>query len=274
MLLGAVPASVDERTVLDNLPGTASGVEAAGVRYEWRPYAFSWRWGVEGDFGHQGWHGLKAEMYDDFIRLGATERAFNGMVRKAEASGMKDYYLYTCVDAPRDGLYDAEWGGIRPVGFYVGGERREPAAQVALKKGINEIVLHYDSFGTARFALRDGKAEIAPETLAEAPLRMKFRGDRALLPFDSRKTADTRARFTFTAAPGLEALEFTVHEKSRATGVPLSQLHLKKNLLLCCITRGNEIKIPRGGDEIQVGDNVIVVTLEHGLHDLRDIVED
>ena len=38
---------------------------------------------------------------------------------------------------------------------------------------------------------------------------MKFRGDRALLPFDSRKTADTRARFTFTAAPGLEALEFT-----------------------------------------------------------------
>ena len=72
----------------------------------------------------------------------------------------------------------------------------------------------------------------------------------------------------------VEALEFTVHEESRATGVPLSRLHLKKNTLLCCITRGNEIKIPRGGDQIQVGDNVIVVTLEHGLHDLRDIVED
>ena len=72
----------------------------------------------------------------------------------------------------------------------------------------------------------------------------------------------------------VEALEFTVHEESQATGVPLSRLHLKKNTLLCCITRGNEIKIPRGGDQIQVGDNVIVVTLEHGLHDLRDIVED
>ena len=71
----------------------------------------------------------------------------------------------------------------------------------------------------------------------------------------------------------VEALEFTVHEKSAATGVPLSQLHLKKNLLLCCITRGDRILIPRGGDQIQVGDNVIVVTLEHGLHDLRDIVE-
>ena len=43
--------------------------------------------------------------------------------------------------------------------------------------------------------------------------------------------------------------------------------------LLCCITRGHQILIPRGGDQIQVGDNVIVVTLEHGLHDLRDIVE-
>ena len=72
----------------------------------------------------------------------------------------------------------------------------------------------------------------------------------------------------------VEALEFTVHEESRATGVPLSQLHLKKNLLLCCITRGDNILIPRGGDQIQVGDNVIVVTLEHGLHDLRDIVEE
>ena len=50
----------------------------------------------------------------------------------------------------------------------------------------------------------------------------------------------------------MEALEFTVHEKSAATGVPLSQLHLKKNLLLCCITRGHQILIPRGGDQIQV----------------------
>lgn len=72
----------------------------------------------------------------------------------------------------------------------------------------------------------------------------------------------------------VEALEFTVHEESKATGVPLSRLRLKQNLLLCCIMRGEQILITRGGDEIQVGDNVIVVTLEHGLHDLRDIVAD
>ena len=70
----------------------------------------------------------------------------------------------------------------------------------------------------------------------------------------------------------VEALEFTVHEVSPATGIPLSELHLKPNLLLCCITRGDQIIIPRGGDTIQLGDTVIVVTLQHGLHDLRDIV--
>lgn len=70
----------------------------------------------------------------------------------------------------------------------------------------------------------------------------------------------------------VEALEFTVHEESAATGTPLSRLNLKPNQLICCITRGEEIIIPRGGDRIQVGDSVIVVTLEHGLHDVRDIV--
>lgn len=70
----------------------------------------------------------------------------------------------------------------------------------------------------------------------------------------------------------VEALEFTVHEESAATGTPLSKLDLKPNQLVCCITRGDQIIIPRGGDRIQVGDTVIVVTLEHGLHDVRDIV--
>ena len=70
----------------------------------------------------------------------------------------------------------------------------------------------------------------------------------------------------------VEALEFTVHEKSAATDKPLAELHLKSNLLVCCITRGNQIIIPRGGDCLQVGDSVVVVTLERGLHDVRDIL--
>ena len=70
----------------------------------------------------------------------------------------------------------------------------------------------------------------------------------------------------------VEALEFTVHEESAATANTLATLRLKRNLLVCCITRGNEVIIPRGGDRIRVGDSVIAVTLERGLHDVRDIL--
>ena len=72
----------------------------------------------------------------------------------------------------------------------------------------------------------------------------------------------------------VEALEFTVQEESPVTGVPLQKLPLKKNLLVCCITRGDKIFIPRGHHSIRVGDTVIVVTLHQGLHDLCDILEE
>lgn len=70
----------------------------------------------------------------------------------------------------------------------------------------------------------------------------------------------------------VEALEFTVQEESAATAAPLMKLKLKPNQLICCIMRGNKVIIPRGADRIQVGDSVIVVTLEHGLKDIRDIL--
>ena len=69
-----------------------------------------------------------------------------------------------------------------------------------------------------------------------------------------------------------EALEFAVHETSGVTNIPLSELNLKKNLLIGCISRGGNTWIPRGGDRIQVGDRVIVVTTQLGLNDLKDIL--
>lgn len=70
-----------------------------------------------------------------------------------------------------------------------------------------------------------------------------------------------------------EALEFSVHESSAVTGIPLAQLNLKKNLLIGCINRNGSTWIPRGGDSIKVGDTVIVVTTEIGLKDLKDILQ-
>ena len=68
-----------------------------------------------------------------------------------------------------------------------------------------------------------------------------------------------------------EALEFAVRDRSAVTGIPLSELKLKDNLLIACIYRGGVVHIPRGQDVIQPGDSVIDVTTERGLKDLSDI---
>lgn len=69
------------------------------------------------------------------------------------------------------------------------------------------------------------------------------------------------------------ALEFVVKESSALTGVPLMKLPLKNNLLIGCIIRRNEVMIPRGQDEIRVGDAVIVVTTDVELKELQDILK-
>ena len=70
-----------------------------------------------------------------------------------------------------------------------------------------------------------------------------------------------------------EALEFAVHDISPVVGVPLADLNLKKNLLVCSLVRDGKIRIPRGQDTIQVGDHVIIVTTHKGLRDISDILE-
>ncbi|WP_418714736.1 Trk system potassium transporter TrkA [Blautia hydrogenotrophica] len=70
-----------------------------------------------------------------------------------------------------------------------------------------------------------------------------------------------------------EALEFCIRENSPVVGVPLMELNLKDNLLLCCINHKGKIIIPRGQDSIQVGDTVMVVTTNTGLRDIRDILK-
>jgi trk system potassium uptake protein TrkA len=68
-------------------------------------------------------------------------------------------------------------------------------------------------------------------------------------------------------------MEFVVRPgSSKITGVPLSKLQLKKNLLVCSINRKGKIITPTGQDTIQVGDIVVVVTTHKGIRDLGDIV--
>ena len=71
----------------------------------------------------------------------------------------------------------------------------------------------------------------------------------------------------------VEALEFRVDEGSACVGVPLKDLKLKPNVLICAVIRGRESLIPDGSTVILPGDHAIVVTAAGRLDKMDDIVE-
>lgn len=71
----------------------------------------------------------------------------------------------------------------------------------------------------------------------------------------------------------VEAIEFFVSEKSAVTDVPLKDLTLKDNLLLCFINRNGRIIIPSGNDSIQKNDTVMIITTHTGFNQIQDILK-
>ena len=71
----------------------------------------------------------------------------------------------------------------------------------------------------------------------------------------------------------VEAIEFNVTEDSEVTNVPLSELSLKKNLLVGFISRDRNVFIPSGNDCIKKGDTVMVVTTHRGFNTIEDILK-
>lgn len=70
----------------------------------------------------------------------------------------------------------------------------------------------------------------------------------------------------------VEAIEFYVGEESSVTNIPLMDLQLKKNLLICFISRKGNVIIPSGQDCIKVGDTVMIITSHTGFNEIQDIL--
>lgn len=71
----------------------------------------------------------------------------------------------------------------------------------------------------------------------------------------------------------VEALEFAAKRQERLYDKPLKDLTIKKNCLIACIIRNNEVIIPNGSSTIRLGDNVVVVTTHKDFDDLTDVFE-
>jgi len=70
-----------------------------------------------------------------------------------------------------------------------------------------------------------------------------------------------------------EAISFKISEDSEVCNIPLENLSLKDNTLICSIVRKGTIITPRGRDVIKVGDAVLVVTTNKGFKDIKDIIK-
>jgi len=206
--LGALPELPSESELLKMIQQKAGNeVELAGTKYRWEEYCFSWQQGVEGDYGHQGYHGLKGKMYDDFIRLGAVEEVKMSKFRVSEPAG-KFYVLSTNVVAPVDGAFDLLTGEVKPVLLFVNNQKTDPKNKaVSLKKGVNSVLMVYDKACETYLAFRQ------PEVLrpAKQPVSMCWYGDSGVLPFDCSTSGEKSGLFAFESAPGLNSLTFEAY---------------------------------------------------------------
>ena len=71
-----------------------------------------------------------------------------------------------------------------------------------------------------------------------------------------------------------EAVEFKVSQDSKCINIPLKDLKLKKNILICAIIRKNHSIIPDGNTKILPGDHAIIVTASGRLQDMDTILEE
>jgi len=68
------------------------------------------------------------------------------------------------------------------------------------------------------------------------------------------------------------AAQFTVSHSSPIAGVPLSSLRFKSGVLIAAILRGRSLIIPMGDAVINPRDSVVVVSKEHSLFDVSDVL--
>lgn len=72
----------------------------------------------------------------------------------------------------------------------------------------------------------------------------------------------------------VEAIEFRVGKDIPGlVGIPLKDIKLKKDILICAIIRKRSVIIPNGNDSIEVGDSVVVISKEHQFSEIEKILE-
>ncbi|MGC8989562.1 MAG: glycosyl hydrolase, partial [Verrucomicrobiia bacterium] len=218
-----------------------------------KPYEFSWRWGIENDPGHQGYHGLKAEMHDEFLAIGKAVTGAGYLPNTVNYESTGTQYFSTSVVAPRDMTAYARTGSIPPAKVWLNGELITGAV-LHLKAGANPLVLQYDKPGRTYFvvstepgetvpaeqiatfrdslwykhpygppklepmtAVAEGQTSVSQPKFRPSDLAMSWWTNKAVLPFDVRPNETMPIGwYRFVSPPGFRGMTIKAHGKVQA----------------------------------------------------------
>lgn len=219
--LGPLPADADVAALEARLAATtrldpSQSVVVGGRSYAWTAYEFSWRWGREGDPGHQGWHGLKENISDDFLCLGKATDGHNEKVYREEPGGTR-YYLWTRAVAERATRVRIHRGGLEPSALYLNGKPVSKTADEGdVEAGPNPLLVRYDGPGRGHFVLQEASA-VRGLAGHRTPLAMRWFDLAGVLPFDLRPgDREPVGWYRFTAPPGLRSFTVVAHGRIQA----------------------------------------------------------
>ena len=217
--LGPVPDSADPGKLEARL-ARLDHVDA-GNAFGWTPYEYSLREGVEGDPGHEGYHGLKGEVTGDFIALGARKNQMTTTTYENEPGGTR-YYLWTSVDVGARTEVRVVTGPRPPAAIWIDGVHPAEASHLTLAPGRHPVLLRYDAPGRYHFILETAAAP--PAWSQRQPLAMTWFGKPGVLAFDSRpEVARPVGLYRFQSPPGLRAMTVVANGEleAAAAGAPM-----------------------------------------------------
>ena len=136
----------------------------------------------------------------------------------------------------------------------------------AVKQGVPKVIVKNNRLAYADIMNGMGlDSMVSPKTITCSTI---LRYVRALVNSDGTKVE----RLYRLMNGRVEALEFIARASDPYIGIPLKNLHIRKNALVAVIARQGKVIVPFGDDKIEEGDHVVIIVCENGIGDLNEVI--
>ncbi len=176
-----------------------------GKTFSWKPYEYSWRWGVKDQPGSQGYHGLKKNVSDGFLIMGEGGH----------------FFYRTSVQVSEETRATLVGEGRKADKIWIDGVLCS-GGEVVLKRGANDILAAYVEVPEIKLQggphVHDTRARSAVVLVeqgageaASFPLAMRWYTQPGLLAYDVMSGKKTAGCYRFQAPPGLQEMTFSAY---------------------------------------------------------------